>query len=129
MAVGRRIDGLAVGLMAVPVVVSVPVWDQLPTQMPIHLSAGSPDTHVSKTLATVGLFAFGVATVVATRLAPESLTNTPGGEDVTIAFVSVVFAYSQLIVLVWNLGYRFNVSHAVLPVLLVATLLAIYSVR
>ncbi|OYR56628.1 hypothetical protein DJ71_26540, partial [Halorubrum sp. E3] len=58
----RSIDALAVGTMALPLVAAVLLWGSLPAEMAVHWSGGTPDTVASKPVATVGLFAFGVAT-------------------------------------------------------------------
>ena len=116
--------------MAIPAVAAVVVWNSLPTEMAIHWNAaGMPDNTVSKPLATLGLPLFGVATVVAVRLLPDSLTSTPGGDTVSILFIGVVFAWVETLVLVWNLGYRFNVTLATLPVLVLAAGLVWYVLR
>ena len=126
----RRFDLLAVGLMAIPAVAALLVWDALPGEMAIHWNAaGRPDSTASKPLATFGLPLFGIATVVAVRLLPDSLTSTPGGETPAILFVGVVFAWVETLVLVWNLGYRFNVTLATLPVLVLAAGLVWYVLR
>jgi len=126
----RRFDLLAVCLMAIPAVAAVVVWNSLPTEMAIHWNAaGMPDNTVSKPLATLGLPLFGVATVVAVRLLPDSLTSTPGGDTVSILFVGFVFAWVETLVLVWNLGYRFNVTLATLPVLVLAAGLVWFTLR
>lgn len=123
----RRIDLIAVGLMATGLLLGLVYWAELPSRLAIHWSGGSPDTVVSKPLAIFGLFAFGVGVVAFTRLAPSSLTNTPGGENATVLFVGAVFAWAQGIVVVWNLGIRFDVGLAVLPVLILAGILVVYS--
>ena len=130
MAPACRFDLLAVALMAIPAVAALLVWDALPAEMAIHWNAaGTPDNTAAKPLATFGLPLFGAATVAAVRLLPDSLTSTPGGETVTILFVGVVFAWVETLVLGWNLGYRFNVTLATLPVLVVAAGLVWYAVR
>ena len=130
MAPARRFDLLAVALMAIPAVAALLVWDALPAEMAIHWNAtGTPHNTAAKPLATFGLPLFGAATVAFVRLLPDSLTSTPGGETVTILFVGVVFAWVETLVLGWNLGYRFNVTLATLPVLVVAAGLVWYAVR
>jgi uncharacterized membrane protein len=130
MAPARRFDLLAVALLAIPAVAALLVWDALPAEMAIHWNAaGVPDNTAAKPLATFGLPLFGVATVAVVRLVPDSLTSTPGGETVTVLFVGVVFAWVETLVLVWNLGYRFNVTLATLPVLVLAAGLVWYAVR
>jgi len=126
----RHIDLLAVGLLAIPAVAALFVWDALPAEMAIRwTAAGTPDNAVAKPLATLGLPLFGAATVAFVRMLPDSQTSTPGGETVSILFVAVVFAWVEGLVLGWNLGYRFNVTLATLPVLVLATGLVWYAVR
>mgnify|MGYP002760389080 FL=1 len=130
MAPARRFDLIAVALMAIPAVAALLVWDALPAEMAIHWNAaGTPDNAVAKPLATFGLPLFGAATVAFVRLLPDSQTSTPGGETVSILFVAVVFAWVKGLVLAWNLGYRFNVTLATLPVLVLAAGLVWYAVR
>jgi uncharacterized membrane protein len=126
----RRFDLLAVGLMAIPAIAALLVWDALPAEMAIHWNAaGTPDNAVSKPLAIFGLPLFGVATVAFVRLAPDSTTSTPGGKTVSILFLGVVFAWVETLVLVWNLGYRFDILLATVPVLVLAAGLVWYALR
>ena len=126
----RRFDLIAVVLIAIPAVAALVVWDRLPAEMAIHWNAsGTPDNAVAKPLATLGLPLFGVATVAAVRLLPDSLTNTPGGDTVSILFLGGVFAWVETLVVVWNLGYRFNVALATLPVVVLAAGLVWYALR
>lgn len=130
MSPKRRVDLFAVAVMAIPAVAAVVVWDTLPAEMAIHWNAaGTPDNAVAKPLATFGLPLFGAATVAFVRLLPDSQTSTSGGETVSILFVAVVFAWVQTLVLAWNLGYRFDVVLATLPVLVGAAGLVWYAVR
>ena len=123
----RRVDLVAIGLMALGALVGVLAWPALPADLVIHWSGGSPDTVVAKPLAIFGVFALGVATVVVTRVAPDSLTSTPGGTNVTILFVGVVFAWVEGVVVLWNLWPHFSVGLAILPVIVLAGLLVAYS--
>ena len=123
MPSSRLIDGLALGLAAIPFVAALVLWNDLPAEMVIHWSGGEPNNAVGKPLATVGLYAFAVATVAFVRLAPNSMTNTPGGEDLTVLFLGGALAWVQGIVLAWNLGYRFSIELAIAPVLLGAGVL------
>lgn len=123
----RRYDLFAVGLIGTVTLFGLFLWPELPSKMAIHWSGGTPDSFVSKSLAIFGLFAFGIGTVIFVRIAPPSLTNTPGGPNITVLFIGVVLTWVQSLVLVWNLGYKFNMGLAVLPVLVLAGLLAVYA--
>jgi hypothetical protein len=123
----QRFDVTAIGLMALPTLAGLVLWDALPARLAIHWSGGQPDSYLAKPLAVFGLFAFGVGTVLFVRYAPDSVTSTPGGEDLAVLFLGGVFAWAQGLVVVWNLGYRFNVGLAVVPVLVAAGLLVWYT--
>ncbi|MFB6266626.1 MAG: DUF1648 domain-containing protein [Halodesulfurarchaeum sp.] len=123
----RRFDLIAGGLMAIPLAFGLARWADLPAQMAIHWSGGGPDTFVSKPVAILGLFLFGLGTVAFVRIAPSSMTNTPGGQNVTVLFLGLVFAWVHGMVVVWNLGYHFSITLAVLPILLLAGALVAYA--
>lgn len=124
----RSVDRFAVGLLAAVVVAGLALWSALPEQMAIHWGAsGNPDNHVPKPLAVLGLPAFGAATIAFTRLAPDSLKTNPGGENLAVLFVAGVFAFLQGVVYAWNLGYRFDVTLVVAPIVLGAAVLVVVS--
>jgi|AntRauMinimDraft_3_1070383.scaffolds.fasta_scaffold02527_4 uncharacterized membrane protein len=125
----RTVDAIAVGLMTLPLIASLALWSQLPAEMAIHWSGSTPNNFASKPVATFGLFAFGVALVAAIRILPDSMTSTPGGPTPSILFLGVVLAWVQSTVLVWNLGYQFNVTVSVIPIVILAALLVVYSYR
>lgn len=125
----RTIDIVAVGVMGMPVIVALVVWASLPQMMAIHWSGTSPDTYVRKPLATIGIFAFGAATVLFVRIAPNSLVNTPGGKNLTVLFLGVIFALVQTMIIAWNLGARIDVRLAIVPILILAGVLLFVSYR
>ena len=120
MPFSRRIDGLAIGLATLPVLAALALWPALPAELAVHWSGGQPDTYVGKALGTVGLLALAAGTIAFVRLAPDRLTSTPGGEDLTVLFLGVTFAWAESVVLLWNLGHRFPVGWSVLPILVLA---------
>jgi uncharacterized membrane protein len=123
----RRADAVAVGLLAVAAVAGLVLWPSLPDQMAIHWRGSEPNSYVGKPVGVFGLVALGVAIVAFARLGPDSVTSTPGGVGPTVLFVGVVIAWIQAVVLAWNLGYRFDVALAVIPVLVGAGLLVAYT--
>ena len=125
----RTVDVIAVGLMTLPLVAGLALWSQLPAELAIHWSGSTPNTFVAKPVATVGLFASGVVLVVAIRILPDSATSTPGGPNLSILFLGIVLAWVQSTMLIWNLGYRFNVTVSVIPIVILAALLVVYSYR
>jgi hypothetical protein len=127
MALERQIDAIAIGLAAIPIAAAILLWSVLPAEMAIHWSGGTPDTYVAKPLATLGLFAFAVGTIVFVRVAPDAITNTPGGTNPSVLFLGVVFAWAEAIVLAWNLGLRFSVELALVPILILTASLLVYA--
>jgi uncharacterized membrane protein len=123
----RQVDAFAIGLVGAVTAVGVLLWPALPDAVAIHWSGGTPDTFVSPAGATLGLFGLAVATIAFVRLAPSALTNTPGGENPSVVFLGAVFAWVEATVLLWNLGYRFPIELAVLPVLALTGLLLAYA--
>jgi len=126
MTPDRQVDVVAVALMAAGLAFGLAVWPDLPPRLVVHWSGGGPDTALAKPLALFGIFAIGVASVVLVRVLPSSMTNTPGGETASVLFLGLVFAWVQGVVVVWNLGHRFNVGLAVVPVLVLLGLLVMY---
>jgi hypothetical protein len=127
----RRVNWLAVASLAAASLVGLVLWSSLPGQMAIHWGAnGSPDNHVAKPLAVVGLPTVGVASILFVRLAPDSLKNTPGGEDRSVLFVAGVFTLLQGTIYAWNLGHRFDIWLVVAPILLgTAVVVAVSTLR
>jgi uncharacterized membrane protein len=123
----RRADAAALGLLAAAAVAGALLWPSLPDQMAVHWSGSRPDTFVPKPAGVLAVPALGAAAVAFVRLAPAALTSTPGGEAPTVLFLGVVLAWVQGVVYAWNLGYRFDVSLAVVPVLVGAGLLVAYA--
>ncbi|MFW5965616.1 MAG: DUF1648 domain-containing protein [Halodesulfurarchaeum sp.] len=123
----RWIDAVAVGLAAIPILAAVALWPTLPEEMAVHWGPTGPDWFLEKPLATLGLFAFAIATIAFVRLAPDSITNTPGGTNPSVLFLGFTFGWVEGLVVVWNLGIRFPVELAVLPVVLLAGLLVAVS--
>ena len=119
----RRYDFFAVALISFVTLLALLFWPELPSKMAIHWSGGTPDSFVSKALAVFGLWAIGIGTVIFVRLAPPSLRNAD--PNLTVLFIGGVFAWAQGLVLVWNLGYRFNMVLAVLPILILAGLFVV----
>ena len=127
MQTDRQYDLFAVGVMCLTTLIAILFWPELPSKMAIHWSGGTPNNVVAKPLAVFGLLALGIGTVLFVRLAPPSITSTPGGPNLTVLFLGVVIAWVQGIVIVWNLGYQFNIGLAVLPVLILTGLLLAYA--
>lgn len=116
----RHTDVIAGGIVAVGLLAGLLAWPALPDRLAVHWAGSTPDTFVAKPLAVLGIPLVGLAGIALVRLLPDWAANTPGGEGPAVLFLGVVFAYVEGVVVVWNLGYRFDVTLAVLPVLLLA---------
>lgn len=122
----ERRDVVGSVIVLVSVVASVVASPELPAELAIHFDAsGTPDTVVSKTLGLALMPLIGAGVVALFRVLPAI---DPLGENVAefqryydlVAVVTVgVVAYAHAVVLVWNLGYRFDVTQAIVPVLAV----------
>lgn len=120
----RDVAGLAI--VAVTALVSVLAYPALPSRLAIHFdAAGQPDTVVSKPVALAILPVVAAGLVALFRVLPSI---DPLGENFAefqryydmIAVVGVgVVGYAHVLVVLWNLGYRFDVGQALVPVLAV----------
>jgi uncharacterized membrane protein len=128
----RRMDYLALGLVALSAVVGLAMWPALPEQMAIHFDASStPDNYVSKTTGVLLGPAIGAGAILFVR-AKNRVDPTPADEGLmrwSILFTGVVIAYVQGLVLLWNVGVKFDVVAAVSPVIVGAGLLVAYQYR
>jgi uncharacterized membrane protein len=118
----------AVAVILLSVVAGLAVWPQLPAEMAIHFDGASdPNGYVSK---TVGVFlapAIGIGAILFSRAAVSADSTTdPQTAARSILFVGLVIAYVQGLVLAWNLGMRFDMTTAIVPVLVGAGILVAY---
>lgn len=127
----RASDLLAYALLGGSVLVGLLLWSALPDQMAVHFGVNDqPDSFVAKPVGIVLAPGVGLAAVLVTRYAPGWATRTyhsPEVERLTVVFVSAVIAYVQGYVYAWNLGYQVPVSLVVVPVLLGAGALVVYT--
>ncbi|MFB6101286.1 MAG: DUF1648 domain-containing protein [Haloplanus sp.] len=125
----RRIDLVAAGAIALPTLAALAVWPRLPETLAIHWQGRTPDNYATKSVAVFGTALFGVAAIAFVRLAPPWATSTPGGDDIAVLGTGITIAWVQAIVVVWNLGYRFDVMLATLPLLAAVGLLILAGLR
>lgn len=124
-----RVDAVALGLVAAATLAGVVLWTHLPARLAIHWSGGHPDGYASKSVALFGIAALGVVAIAFVRLLPESATSAPGGDDAAVLVVGLTIAWSQAVVVAWNLGYRFDVRLATVALLLAVCLILWVGVR
>jgi uncharacterized membrane protein len=121
-----------VAFVVAAALLGVILWPQLPSEMAIHFDASStPDNYVSK---PVGVFltpAIGLGAIlfVRAKMAVDNVQANPVSTRFSMLFTGIVIAYVQVLVLVWNLGYTFDMTTAVVPVLLGAGAFVWYQYR
>jgi uncharacterized membrane protein len=125
----RLPDLIALGLLAVAVVLGVVLWPRLPAEMAVHFDASStPDNFVSR---PVGVFLTPLVGVLAVVFVRASSRLDPTADrvtvDVAVVFLGATIAYVHTFILAWNLGFRVNVAVAVGPVLVGAGVLTVYA--
>lgn len=121
-----RRDLLGAVLVIVTTIVSAVAYPELPAQLVTQFDAvGDPSDTLSKPVALAGIPALAAGLVVVFRILPEI---DPLGENIAafqayydlIAVVAVgLVAYVHGLLVIWNLGYQFPVTQALVPVLAV----------
>lgn len=126
----RRADLLAYAAIGLAVLGGLLLWPRLPAEMTIHFDASStPDDFVAKPLGVLLSPTIGAAAILLVRRGGElgSGPTHPAVEDAAVGFVGVVVAYVNGLVLAWNVGFRFDVTVSVLPVVGLAVVLVVYA--
>lgn len=125
----RNTDMVAMALLLLPVAAGVALWSSLPTEMAIHFGLdGTVNTVVPKTVAIFLLPVIGIGSIVFTRLAAlADPTADSRVITVTVLFLGAIIAYTHSLVLAYNLGYRFDMTLAISPVLVGAAGLVVYA--
>lgn len=125
MDLDRR-DLAGLGIVLLTAAVSVVAYPSLPGRMAIHFDAASqPDSFVAKPLALAFSPLLAAGVVALFRILPsidplgENVANFQRYYDLVAVVTVGVVAYAHLVVVVWNLGYPFDVTQAVVPVLAV----------
>jgi uncharacterized membrane protein len=126
----HRSDLVATGLLVASVLAGLVLWNDLPAEMAIHFDAGgTPDNYVSKSLGILLGPAIGLGAIAFTRL---SVRADPSADPKVAAgavyFVGGLVAYVQALVLAYNLGHRFSMTRALVPVFVAAAVLVVWAV-
>ncbi|MEF8880894.1 MAG: DUF1648 domain-containing protein [Halapricum sp.] len=126
----RRSDLVATGLLAATALAGVVLWNDLPAEMAIHFDAsGTPDNYVDKPLGVLLAPAIGFGAIWFTRLSARA---DPSADPRVIAgavyFVGGLIAYVQALVLAYNLGHRFSMTTALVPVFVASAVLVVWAV-
>ena len=126
----HRSDLVASGLLVAAAFVGVVFWESLPAEMAIHFDAsGTPDSYVSKPVGVVLAPAIGLASIAFTRVAVRAdPSSDPVIENATIYFLGGVVSYVHLLVIAYNLDYRFSMTVALGPVFVAAGVLVVWAI-
>jgi hypothetical protein len=111
------LDALSLALLVGAGGVGAAVRSSLPRRMAIRWGlGGDPNGYAPRPLALAFLPALGVVVLASIR---GLLTAGPASEPAAFGVVLAAFlSYVHGLVLAWNLGYRVNVTVALLPALL-----------
>jgi hypothetical protein len=126
----NRMDAFAYAVIGLAVLAGVVLWPRLPAEMAVHFDASStPDSFVPRPVGVLLAPTVGVAAILLVRRGGDLGGPThPDVEDAAVGFLGVVIGYVHALVLAWNIGFRFDVTVSVLPVLGLAVLLVAYAV-
>ncbi|MCU4718445.1 DUF1648 domain-containing protein [Halapricum hydrolyticum] len=126
----HRSDRIAGGLLIVTALVGIAFWDALPAEMAIHFGpGGTPDSYVPKPVGVVLAPMIGVGAIAVARTAIRAdPTADPRVGAGAIYFVGGVVSYVHALVLAYNLGHRFSMTAALVPVFLAAAVLVAWAV-
>jgi uncharacterized membrane protein len=116
-----KTDYLAIGLFIVMIGISLHGFTQIQGDITIHFNAqGQPDNTVDKLQGLLILPAVSVLTFALIRYLPkidplkEKTKLEPTIKGLT-AFLIGFMTYIQALIVVWNLGYVFDISKAITP--------------
>ena len=126
----HRSDRIAGGLLVLTALAGFVFWDALPVEMAIHFGpGGEPDSYVSRPVGLVLAPAIGLATIAFVRasIRADPTADTRVGA-VAIFFVAGVVSYVHGLTLAYNLGSRFSMTTALVPVFAAAAVLVAWAV-
>ena len=114
------------GIVLIMALVSVLAFPRVPAEMVTHWSQGGPDGTMGRTLALVGLPALAAGLLLFFELLPridplgQHLTELGRYYDALVAVGVGIVGYAHVLVVVWNLGYTFDIMQAIVPAVAVA---------
>lgn len=116
----RRYDVLALAIVALTTGVGLAVWNALPAELVVQWGLGGEATNtMSKPTAIFGNAALAVGSIALVRVANRGST-TMVVENATVLFLGFVIGAVQLIIVTKNLGYQYDTTLALVPILVVA---------
>ena len=104
----------AYAVLAVATVAGLLAYPSLPERMAVHFGlGGQPDGYAPRLFGVLVVPVLGLVVLEVMQRASTTADPIPS----TFLFALAAFlAYVHGVVLAWNLGYRFNVLYAILPV-------------
>lgn len=109
------------GIVLAMAIVGILAYPRVPDQMVTHWGEAGPDGSTSKTVALVGLPALAAGMVLLFELLPRidplghHLRDLGRYYDVLVVVVTGLVGYVHVLVVVWNVGYEFDVLQAIVP--------------
>jgi uncharacterized membrane protein len=127
----RTSDLVAGGLVAAMLVASALTYPDLPATLAVQFGGdGSVTNSLSKPVGAVVVPAVTAGAVVLSRVGQRLglASGPPESADLGVVLVGVVGAYAHGLVLLWNLGTRFDPLVAVLPLAVLVVAVVAYRV-
>ncbi|QSG12061.1 Uncharacterized membrane protein, DUF1648 family [Halapricum desulfuricans] len=126
----QRSDLIASAMLVLAALAGVAFWDALPAEMAIHFGpGGDPDSYVSRPVGVVLAPAIGLGAIAIARAAIRAdPTSDPRVGSAAIYFVGGVVSYVHGLVLAYNLGHRFSMTAALVPVFVATAVLVAWAV-
>lgn len=118
------------GIVLLMAIVSVLAFPRVPAEMVTHWGADGPDGTMSRPVALVGLPALAAGLLVLFEILPridplgEHLRDLGRYYDALAVVTAGLVAYIYFLVVVWNLGYEFDVLQAIVPAMAIVLYVA-----
>jgi uncharacterized membrane protein len=126
MRSSRRADLAALTLVGLSLLASAVLYASLPSEMAVQFSGETPSSVVSKPVGAFAVPALGAVVVAGIRIAPRLGLDRNRQPDLGVLLTGVIVAYVHTLILLWNVGVRFQPALAVVPLLVVVVGLTVY---
>jgi uncharacterized membrane protein len=126
MRSSRHADLVALTLVGVSFVASLALYAALPSEMAVQFSGDAPSSVVSKPIGAFAVPVVGAVVVAGIRIAPRLGLDRQNSPDLGVLLTGVIVAYVHTLILLWNVGVRFQPTLAVVPLLVAVVGLTVY---
>lgn len=115
----RHVAGIAV--VALAAIVSVYAYGRVPEEMVTHWGPSGPDGSMDRTVALIGLPALAAGLLLVFEIVPridplgQHIRNLGRYYDLMVVVVVGMIGYVHVLVVMWNLGYAFDMIQAIVP--------------